>query len=104
MIQSMSYMHRTRPTQPQPDRRSKCIRAKAVESRKLTRREREVLDLICEQGCGHQAIADHFGFTVETSRRHVSNIFDKTGYSSMLELAVYTLHKRYTRTWEDLCG
>lgn len=95
MTSLMSYMHRTRPAQPQPDRRSRCSRAKAMESRKLTRREQQVLDLACESGPTYQQIANTLGISWETVRQHVAAIYRKTGYGTMPELIANTLHKRY---------
>jgi len=44
----------------------------------LTRRERELLELIA-RGCGNAAIAEQLGISPKTVRNHVSRIFDKVG-------------------------
>lgn len=62
---------------------------------KLTPAEGRILDFLCENGAGDREIAERFGIATETAKRHISNILDKTGYGSRMELAVNTLHKRY---------
>ena len=55
----------------------------------LTRREVEVLRLIVD-GCSNREIATtEFGLSEETVKRHLSNIFDKVGVSTRLELALF---------------
>jgi DNA-binding NarL/FixJ family response regulator len=56
----------------------------------LTRREAEVLRLIVD-GCSNREIATKFGLSEETVKRHLSNIFDKVGVSTRLELALFAL-------------
>ena len=56
----------------------------------LTRREVEVLRLIVD-GCSNREIATTFGLSEETVKRHLSNIFDKVGVSTRLELALFAL-------------
>ena len=56
----------------------------------LTRRELEVLRLIVD-GCSNREIATSFGLSEETVKRHLSNIFDKVGVSTRLELALFAL-------------
>ncbi len=56
----------------------------------LTRREVEVLRLVAD-GCSNRDIAVQFGLSQDTVKRHVSNIFDKTGVSTRLELALFAL-------------
>jgi two-component system nitrate/nitrite response regulator NarL len=56
----------------------------------LTRREVEVLSLIVD-GCSNREIATKFGLSEETVKRHLSNIFDKVGVSTRLELALFAL-------------
>src|ERR1700745_3771411 len=61
----------------------------AVPERKtygLTPRELEVVGCIVE-GCSNRDIAKQFAISEETVKRHLSNIFDKTGVSTRLELA-----------------
>jgi len=56
----------------------------------LTRREVEVLRRIVD-GCSNRDIASQFGLSEETVKRHLSNIFDKLGVSTRLELALFAL-------------
>ena len=70
--------------------------AAAVPDRKtygLTPRELEVVTCIVE-GCSNRDIATQFSISEETVKRHLSNVFDKTGVSTRLELALFTIaHK-----------
>ncbi|AXC10501.1 two component transcriptional regulator, LuxR family [Acidisarcina polymorpha] len=56
----------------------------------LTRREVEVLRCIVD-GCTNRDVATQFGLSEETVKRHLSNIFDKVGVSTRLELALFAL-------------
>jgi DNA-binding NarL/FixJ family response regulator len=70
--------------------------AAAVPERKtfgLTHREIETVTCIVE-GCANRDIARQFSISEETVKRHLSNIFDKTGVSTRLELALFAIaHK-----------
>ena len=68
-------------------------KAAAVPERKtygLTPRELEVVTCIVE-GCSNRDIAKQFTLSEETVKRHLSNIFDKTGVSTRLELALFAI-------------
>jgi two-component system, NarL family, nitrate/nitrite response regulator NarL len=71
-------------------------KAAAVPERKtygLTPRELEVVTCIVE-GCSNRDIAKQFSISEETVKRHLSNVFDKTGVSTRLELALFAIaHK-----------
>ncbi len=71
-------------------------KASALPERKtygLTPRELEVVSCIVE-GCSNKDIAKQFTISEETVKRHLSNIFDKTGVSTRLELALFAIsHK-----------
>ncbi len=56
----------------------------------LTPREMEVVGCIVE-GCSNRDIANQFHLSEETVKRHLSNIFDKTGVSTRLELAMFAI-------------
>ncbi len=56
----------------------------------LTRREVEVIRCIVD-GCSNRDVAKQFGLSEETVKRHLSNIFDKIGVSTRLELALFAL-------------
>jgi DNA-binding NarL/FixJ family response regulator len=59
----------------------------------LTPRELEVVSCIVE-GCSNRDIAKQFTISEETVKRHLSNVFDKTGVSTRLELALFSIaHK-----------
>ena len=59
----------------------------------LTPRELEVVACIVE-GCSNRDIATQFAISEETVKRHLSNVFDKTGVSTRLELALFAIaHK-----------
>lgn len=68
--------------------------ASADRSRLPTFREEQVIDLIAE-GRSNCEIASHLGISEETVKRHLSNIFDKTGYRTRLQLAVQRLTARH---------
>ena len=71
-------------------------KAAAIPERKtygLTPRELEVVTCIVE-GCSNRDIAKQFAISEETVKRHLSNVFDKTGVSTRLELALFAIaHK-----------
>jgi len=56
----------------------------------LTRREIEVIRCIVD-GCSNREIATQFGLSEETVKRHLSNVFDKVGVSTRLELAMFAM-------------
>lgn len=59
----------------------------------LTPRELDVVMCIVE-GCSNKDVAKQFAISEETVKRHLSNIFDKTGVSTRLELALFAIaHK-----------
>jgi two-component system, NarL family, nitrate/nitrite response regulator NarL len=65
----------------------------AVPERKtygLTPRELDVVGCIVE-GCSNRDIAKQFNISEETVKRHLSNVFDKTGVSTRLELALFAI-------------
>jgi DNA-binding NarL/FixJ family response regulator len=70
--------------------------AAAIPERKtygLTPRELEVVGCIVE-GCSNRDVAKQFSISEETVKRHLSNVFDKTGVSTRLELALFAIaHK-----------
>jgi two-component system nitrate/nitrite response regulator NarL len=46
------------------------------------------------EGCSNKDVAKQFTISEETVKRHLSNIFDKTGVSTRLELALFAIaHK-----------
>lgn len=59
----------------------------------LTQREIEILAVIVE-GCANKDIATRFSISEHTVKHHLTNIFDKLGVSSRLELAVFAANHR----------
>lgn len=60
---------------------------------RLTRREHEILQLVV-QGEANKSIAERLAVSADTVKHHLTNIFDKTGASSRLELAMFAVHHR----------
>jgi DNA-binding NarL/FixJ family response regulator len=54
---------------------------------KLTPREKDITRLVSEGMC-QKSIANHLDISENTVRNHLRNIFDKTGVSSRLQLAL----------------
>jgi two-component system nitrate/nitrite response regulator NarL len=57
----------------------------------LTKRELEVVQLIGE-GCSNPEIAKRLRIAEDTVKHHVTRVFDKTGTSSRVELALFANH------------
>jgi NarL family two-component system response regulator LiaR len=55
---------------------------------RLSSREIEVLRLLAA-GRSNQQIADELVISLNTVRRHVSNVFDKTGVANRAQAAIY---------------
>ena len=59
----------------------------------LTRRERDVLQLIAK-GLSNKLIARELGLSVHTTKHHVSRLFDRIDVGSRLQAAIwYTQEK-----------
>ncbi len=56
----------------------------------LTPRELDVVSLVV-QGCSNREISKQLRITEETVKSHLTNVFDKVGMSSRLELAMFAL-------------
>ncbi len=59
----------------------------------LTRREIEILSTIIS-GLSNKEIAQKFSLSEDTVKHHLTNIFDKLGVSSRLELALFAINNR----------
>ena len=57
----------------------------------LTRRETEILGTIVA-GLSNKEIATKFTLSEDTVKHHLTNIFDKVGVSSRLELALFAIN------------
>jgi two-component system, NarL family, nitrate/nitrite response regulator NarL len=62
---------------------------------RLTPREAEVLKLLVE-GETNKSIAERLSVCEYTVKHHLTNIFDKTGASNRLELALFSIHHGWT--------
>jgi DNA-binding NarL/FixJ family response regulator len=58
---------------------------------RLTPREREIVAAVVA-GFANKEIAQKFALSEDTVKHHLTNIFDKTGVSNRLELAVAAIH------------
>jgi two-component system nitrate/nitrite response regulator NarL len=58
---------------------------------RLTRREREILRLVVG-GDTNNGIAERLSVSQDTVKHHLTSIFNKTGVSSRLELALFAMH------------
>jgi DNA-binding NarL/FixJ family response regulator len=67
--------------------------SKARSSFGLTRRETEILGTIVA-GLSNKEIAQKYSLSEDTVKHHLTNIFDKVGVSSRLELALFAINNR----------
>jgi DNA-binding NarL/FixJ family response regulator len=58
----------------------------------LTRREQEILAAV-GRGESNKTIAERFSIAEDTVKHHLTHVFDKTGVSSRLELAIFAMHQ-----------
>ncbi|MFN0181648.1 MAG: LuxR C-terminal-related transcriptional regulator [Gemmatimonadales bacterium] len=65
---------------------------KALSDIRITRREREVIDLISE-GLSNKEIAARLGIAIHTVKSHVHNVLEKLSLHSRLEVAAFTRPK-----------
>jgi len=65
-------------------------RGEPQESSPLTRREREVVQLLAE-GKGNKEIASTLGISVRTAETHRTNIMYKLGFHSITDLVRYAI-------------
>jgi DNA-binding NarL/FixJ family response regulator len=59
-------------------------------TRTLTRREQQVANAV-SRGLANKQIADEFGISVETVKRHLSSIYDKLALAGRVMLAVHVI-------------
>jgi DNA-binding NarL/FixJ family response regulator len=60
---------------------------------RLTPKEMKIVALIV-QGCKNKEIATRLGTTEQVIKNYLRSIYDKTGVSDRLELALFTIHHR----------
>ena len=58
----------------------------------LTPRELEIISAVVA-GYANKEVAEHFKISEDTVKHHLSNIFDKLGVSTRLELALFAVHQ-----------
>lgn len=58
----------------------------------LTARELEIIDAVAA-GESNREVADRLSISLQTVKHHLTNIFDKTGTSSRLELALFAIRQ-----------
>jgi DNA-binding NarL/FixJ family response regulator len=59
----------------------------------LTKRELDVVGAIVT-GSSNKDVARKFSISEDTVKHHLTNIFDKTGVSNRLELALFAVHHK----------
>lgn len=74
------------------------VKAEAARTRHfgLTARELEIVTAVVE-GDSNRQIADRLGIMLPTVKNHLTSIFDKTGVSTRLELAVFAIKQGICR-------
>jgi DNA-binding NarL/FixJ family response regulator len=70
---------------------------------RLTRREMQIVAAVAD-GDSNKAIGERLSVTEDTVKHHLSNIFDKVGVFSRLELAMFALHHGLLPEGESLAG
>jgi two-component system, NarL family, nitrate/nitrite response regulator NarL len=63
----------------------------------LTKREMDILTTIVA-GLSNKEIAKKFSLSEDTVKHHLTNIFDKVGVASRLELALFAINNRLTES------
>jgi DNA-binding NarL/FixJ family response regulator len=64
---------------------------------RLTPRELQITALVAE-GCTNKDVAAESKISEETVKHHLKNIFDKTGVSNRLELAIFAMNHSLLRS------
>jgi DNA-binding NarL/FixJ family response regulator len=69
------------------------VRTSMESTVRLTTRQREVLALVASGGTNKE-VARRLAISEETVKHHITNILDRTGMSSRVELAVFAIERR----------
>jgi DNA-binding NarL/FixJ family response regulator len=80
------------PAQPNPETQAEDMVGARVKER-LTPKELKIVALIV-QGCKNKEIGTRLGTTEQVIKNYLRSIYDKTGVSDRLELALFTIHHR----------
>jgi DNA-binding NarL/FixJ family response regulator len=80
------------PVQPNPETLAEDMVGARVKER-LTPKELKIVALIV-QGCKNKEIGARLGTTEQVIKNYLRSIYDKTGVSDRLELALFTIHHR----------
>jgi DNA-binding NarL/FixJ family response regulator len=80
------------PVQPSPESQAEDLVGTRVKER-LTPKELKIVALIV-QGCKNKEIGSRLGTTEQVIKNYLRSIYDKTGVSDRLELALFTIHHR----------
>ncbi|MFB3915279.1 MAG: response regulator transcription factor [Terriglobales bacterium] len=72
-------------------------RGPALPASSLTKREYEVVAAVVS-GATNKAIAEEFAISEDTVKRHLTNIYDKLGVSTRLELALFAVTRKLVPT------
>lgn len=84
--------HNVRPLGPDSNHSDDDVVGARVRDR-LTPKEMKIVALII-QGCKNKEIAHRLGTTEQVIKNYLRSIYDKTGVSDRLELALFTIHHR----------
>lgn len=67
-----------------------CAREVKKEARLLTKRETEIIQMICK-GYRNKQITKSLGITDQAVKKHLNHIYKKTGVTDRLQLALYAI-------------
>jgi DNA-binding CsgD family transcriptional regulator len=68
----------------------------------LTRRQNEILNLLCVDGASNLEIAEQIGISEETVKQHMMDVIDKLGCKSRTEATVLVWKRRCERLKQQL--
>jgi two-component system, NarL family, nitrate/nitrite response regulator NarL len=77
--------------------------AKRVDRFRLTRREMDIVEAV-SAGESNKGIAQRLKLSEDTVKHHISNVFDKLGVFSRLELALFAINHQLVREPQQLAS